>query len=397
MNPPTQKRSRWIPLLQIVVGLALMALVAYFVPWRDRLIWSDADGKRAFDGVIEGEWKGDTVEFRFAEPPADLPEPLVRAGREQGAAQDRLRLARDAHVDWRPGLVRVFRELDTTGLLEAFACLCCGLTFTVLRWWRLLRAAGCRASVFQSLRLTLLGMFFNIVVPGLTGGDVIKAVLVARENPTKKTEAVISVFVDRIIGILVLAGIAAVVIVVSGEPAFDAIRAPVIAATLAGVVGALVYVNGTLRRWIGLDRLLARLPGGALFAKVDQAVLVYSRHPWEMLGALLLSVGNHLSVVLGVLALGRAFGDTVRTLDYFVAVPVANIATALPLSPGGWGLGEAVFGTLWEMLGGSASLGIATSVTFRLLLLSFGLVGGLFLLVPGGRVDLSEVEREARA
>jgi hypothetical protein len=47
------------------------------------------------------------------------------------------------------------------------------------------------------------------------------------------------------------------------------------------------------------------------------------------------------------------------------------------------------------MLGGSASLGIAISVTFRLLLLSFGLVGGLFLLAPGGRVDLDEVERES--
>ncbi|MCC6406415.1 MAG: flippase-like domain-containing protein [Planctomycetes bacterium] len=396
MNPPRPKKSRWIPILQVIVGLGLMALVAYFVPWRDRLIWSDDSGKRSFDGAIEGEWKSEAIDFAFDVRPADLPAALATAtNAADGVAK--VHVVRDEHVDWRPGLLRVFRELDTSGLLKAFACLCCGLTFTVLRWWRLLLAAGCRATPFQSLRLTLLGMFFNIVVPGLTGGDVIKAVLVARESPGKKTEAVISVFVDRIIGIVVLAAIAAVVIVATGESAFAAIRTPVIAAASAGVLGAFVYVNGTLRRWIGLDRLLAKLPGGALFQKIDQAVLVYSRHPWEMLGAFLLSVGNHLSVVLGVLALGRAFGDTVATLDYFVAVPVANIATALPLSPGGWGFGEAVFGTLWEMLGGSASLGIATSVTFRLLLLSFGLVGGLFLLVPGGRLDLEQVERESKS
>jgi uncharacterized membrane protein YbhN (UPF0104 family) len=393
LNAPPKTKPRWLPILQIVVGLGLMAVVAYFVPWRDRLIVGQGPEKVSFDGAIEGDWKADTVDFALNEPPTEWPAPLAGLANASGG----VRVSRGPAVDWRPGLLRVFRELDAKGLALAFACLCCGLTFTVLRWWRLLIAAGCRARPFQSLRLTLLGMFFNIVVPGLTGGDVIKAVLVARENPGKKTEAVISVFVDRIIGILVLAGIAAVVIVASGNPAFDPIRAPVIGATIAGVGGALVYVNGSLRRWIGLDRVLAKLPGGALFAKVDSAVVVYAKHPWELLGALVCSIGNHLCVVLGVLAIGRAFGDTVRALDYFVAVPVANIATALPLSPGGWGLGEAVFGTLWEMPGGSASLGIATSVTFRLLLLSFGLIGGLFLLVPGGRVDLAQVEREAEA
>ncbi|MCE9595013.1 MAG: flippase-like domain-containing protein [Planctomycetes bacterium] len=395
MNSPRAKnKSRWIAIVQVVVGLGLLALVAYFVPWRDRLLWNADGAKRSFDGTIHGEWKSEAVDFELLEVPADLPQELVAARASQDVGSS-LHLTRGPHVDWRPGLLRVFRELDTSGLVKAFACLCCGLSFTVVRWWRLLLAAGCRATLFQSLRLTLLGMFFNIVVPGLTGGDVIKAVLVARENPGKKTEAVISVFVDRIIGILVLAAIATAVIIASGER-YAAIRKPVIAAAVIGTVGAFAYVNGALRRLIGLDRLIAKLPGAALFQKIDQAVLVYSKQPWEMLGAVLFSIGNHLSVVLGVLTLGRAFGDTMPTLDYFAAVPIANIATALPLSPGGWGFGEAVFGTLWEMLGGSASLGIATSVTFRLLLLSFGLVGGLFLLIPGGRVDLAEVERESK-
>jgi glycosyltransferase 2 family protein len=391
-SPRAKKKSGWIAILQIVVGLGLLALVAYFVPWRDRLLWNADGAKRSFDGTIQGEWKSEAIDFELFEAPADLPPELASARGPSGSLQ----VTRGPHVDWRPGLLRVFRELDTSGLLKAFACLCCGLTFTVVRWWRLLLAAGCRATLFQSLRLTLLGMFFNIVVPGLTGGDVIKAVLVARENPGKKTEAVISVFVDRIIGILVLAAIAAAVIIASGDR-YAAIRTPVIAAAVIGTVGAFAYVNGALRRMIGLDRWIVKLPGAALFQKVDQAVLVYSKRPWEMVGAVLLSIGNHLSVVFGVLTLGRAFGDTVPTLDYFAAVPIANIATALPLSPGGWGFGEAVFGTLWEMLGGSASLGIATSVTFRLLLLSFGLVGGLFLLIPGGRVDLAEVERESKS
>jgi uncharacterized membrane protein YbhN (UPF0104 family) len=71
---------------------------------------------------------------------------------------------------------------------------------------------------------------------------------------------------------------------------------------------------------------------------------------------------------------------------------VANIVSALPLAPGGWGLGEATYKVLFEMMGANGAMGVAVSVTFRLCQLVFGLFGGVFLLLPAGKAELREIE-----
>jgi len=124
----------------------------------------------------------------------------------------------------------------------------------------------------------------------------------------------------------------------------------------------------------------------------NDAVLVYARHPFEILVATLLSLLNHTAVVLGTFMLGRAIGDDMPLVNYFVVVPIANTISALPLGPGGLGHGRAAYGFLFDFVGGSATLGIAVSVTFRLLMMALGLAGGLFLLAPSKGPKWSEVD-----
>ena len=93
-------------------------------------------------------------------------------------------------------------------------------------------------------------------------------------------------------------------------------------------------------------------------------------------------------MVGAVYFLGGALGvtrDLVSMGDYLVLVPVANIVAAVPLAPGGWGLGELVYRELFGMIGVSAALGVAVSVTFRLRQLFMGLLGSPFLLMPASR------------
>ena len=44
----------------------------------------------------------------------------------------------------------------------------------------------------------------NVELPGSTGGDVVKAWYAARQAPSRRTAAVMSVIVDRIVGLLAL-------------------------------------------------------------------------------------------------------------------------------------------------------------------------------------------------
>jgi uncharacterized membrane protein YbhN (UPF0104 family) len=199
------------------------------------------------------------------------------------------------------------------------------------------------------------------------------------------------VAVDRLIGVFVLATLGAGVILALGDT-FAAIRTPVLLCVTAGILGALVYFSTALRRLVRFDALVAKLPMGELVKQLDEAVLIYRKHPADLGVALVCSVINHLAIFSAILVIAHAFGEQVLSnFEVFALVSVGNIVSALPVAPGGWGVGEAVFGYLFEMLGSSATIGVATSVTFRLLLMAVGLLGGLFLLLPGAKVAVRDV------
>lgn len=389
--PGKSAKGRLGGLLKLGLAALVMVIVARIVPWSDTVTWTSGERAVTVAGSIEGPWNEERVTFvPDAESLSEVELPgEVRATLEAGGP---VVLTKDETWSWQAGMPTVFGGLRPSGLALAFACLLAGILLTTTRWWRLLAIAECPARWIDALRLTFLGFFFNIVFPGLTGGDVVKAVLVARENPERRARAVVSVFVDRLIGLFALAVLGAAMVVLHGD-LFAEIRTPVIVCVLAGILGLVVYSSGTLRRLVRFDAIVARLPGGGLVAQVDEAALIYSRRPGEMALALLLSVGNHMAAILSIIALGRAFGEETLSFTQFLAiVAVGNIVSAIPVAPGGWGVGEAVYVFLFEMVGASPTIGFAVSVTFRLCLMVLGLFGGLFLLMPGGRAELAQID-----
>lgn len=387
--------------LQPLFGLLMLAVVGWFLPWRDRLVVPDPahDSDPALIGRIEGDWQSDQVHFVFD---AQVPEAL---GSRLSGSDGALALTRAPSGQWnsaalaqdvelRPGLPRIFRSVEPFGLATAmgffFLALLCGVT----RWWRLLGLSGAGTRWIDCFRLTFLGLFFNLVVPGLTGGDVVKAILAVRENPGRRTDALISVVVDRLFGLFSLVLLAAVVIASLGDT-FIELRLPVLALAVCMAAAALMYVHPAPRRWVRFDALLAKLPFHEKLEQLDRAVLLYAKHPAEVALALLLSLGNHFGATAGVMALGTAFGVAAGAIgfwDWVAIVPVANIISSVPVAPGGWGVGEAAYGFLFKMIGQSAALGVAVSIGFRLCQLLLGVIGGLYLLRPAQRRELAEIE-----
>ena len=255
----------------------------------------------------------------------------------------------------------------------------------------MLGAAGCPTPLWTVLRLTFIGFFFNIVVPGLTGGDLVKAVMVARAHPERRAAAAISVLVDRLIGVLVLALMGAVTIVSQGER-FAEYRTPLLVGLALALVGLVVYSSRTIRGWIGFERLLEKLPMARTLKQIDEAATIYSRRPFETFLAVLFSLANQCCVIGAIALLGRSFGeDSFSFAQYIVVGSIGNIVSAIPLTPGGLGVTEMIYGKLFETLGGSKAIGIAACVAWRLCMFVIGLLGGLFLLLPGGR--MSDAER----
>lgn len=390
--------------LRIVFALGLLGAVAYFVPWRDRLTLATAGGSYSLAGDIVGDWRAATIQFRV--DPSETLVPEWPAGVRQAlASQTTARAERgDANtlprLDWRPGMLRVFRELDLKGLIVALALMTVGAMIAIKRWQILLEVAGCTSRFTSAFRLSFLGLFFNLVVPGLTGGDVIKAILVVREHPERRADALMSVIVDRGLGLLVLIGLAVGVTWWPGSR-FGEVRLAVLLTFVGILFGLWVFLAPLPRRILSIERLLARLPQKERIQALDRALRLYGSHPWKLGLAIVLSIANHAALAYALFVLGRAFGETQLDYpEYLGVAAIANTVSSIPIAPGGWGVGEAAYGSLFHMLGAPATLGIAVSVTFRLLSMGMGLVGGLFLLMPGGRkmrAEIHEAEGEAGA
>ena len=71
------------------------------------------------------------------------------------------------------------------------------------RWLLLLRALKYNIGWLHAFKLQLTGFFFNTVMPGAVGGDLVKVMYVIRDNKELgKTPALMSVFIDRLLGML---------------------------------------------------------------------------------------------------------------------------------------------------------------------------------------------------
>ncbi len=407
MSEPRSERGsgklkrRAISVGKLAFALLLLAWVAKGLAWRDVLVWHEGESSLTVEGQIFGEWGAMAIDFHIDDDAPALSEAWpqeLREARSRGeqVSVQRRDLSNDdaAGYDWRPGLPRVLMGLSAGGLALAFVALLAGLVMGVTRWWRLLALARCPSSWLNTLRLTFLGLFFNLVFPGLTGGDVPKALLVVREHPERRADAMATVVIDRLVGLWGLIGIATAVSLAGGAQ-FAPLKLPIACAFLAATTGMIGLLFPGLRRLLRVDALIEKLPQARRVKKLERAALVYTGHPLELALAILLSVGNHLAVITAIYFLGRDLGSGLDYAAYFGVVPVANVISSLPISPSGWGVGEAAYGQLFELMGETLALGVAVSLAFRLCNVCLSLVGGLCLLLPGGG-SRAEVQRLAQ-
>ncbi|MCB9890071.1 MAG: flippase-like domain-containing protein [Planctomycetes bacterium] len=303
----------------------------------------------------------------------------------------------DANGQTQQGLLSLVRGMDLPMFLLGASCYFVAASFSSIRWWWLLRVNGLVVTLAQTFRLTWIGIFFNNVIPGATGGDVVKAVYVARLTG-RKLRPVLSVLVDRVLGLVALALLAAIMtLFLLDEPIFRWVAA-VLWGGLAGLAVILtVFSSKRIRRRIGFDRLLQKLPASAKWMQFDDALTHYHGHLGGIFVWLVLSMANHFIAVVGVYLIGEALHGVLPFSRYVVLVPVIQIMTALPLAPAGFGVGEWGFSFFWPRCGAAFVSGIADpaaflrtqgvtlSLVYRLHMMLWSLLGGVFVLVQPGR------------
>ena len=286
-----------------------------------------------------------------------------------------------------PGLGDIFAKPFHVGPLLWAAVIWVGALFiTFVRWWILVRAQGLPFSLYNAFRLGLVSYFFNTFLPGSVGGDVIKAVAVAREQ-TRRTVAVATVVIDRILGLWALAWL---VMLLGGI--FWATENPylinneslkTIVRVTTGIViasAAAWWLLGLLseKRAEAIAQRLGRFPkvGGSL-GEMWRACSLYRRQPGVVAIALGMTLVAHAGWVVIFYLCVSAFPDIeLPTLaEHFLIVPVGMTAQALFPLPGGIGGGEAAYGWLYTRLDKPATGGVLGCLVQRVIAWGIGLVG----------------------
>jgi len=334
---------------------------------------------------------GAPLAYRVATPPGalvDIPASDVD-GSPIPAATDR---PQHRPFSLLPGLLTLFRELDLRYLGLAFAAFGPPLFLMAVRWRILLGAAGVTIPFWILIRLHYLGFFFNTFMPGGTGGDIIKAVYVTRHS-SQKTEAATMVLIDRIIGLVGVLMMSAAVVVFDYHEV-SGIALEVGAISLSLTASFVLFFSTSFRKLVRYDVIIEKLPKSDVLKRIDRALLSLRNKKADLIGALALTIGLQLVVMVAVWCAGHALGiHKAKFIHYVAFVPIGYLFNALPISFGGVGLMEGAYLKLFRDAGvATATQGFMVGVLVRLISLGWSLLGAISALFPPER---TEVVREA--
>ncbi len=262
------------------------------------------------------------------------------------------------NVNW-PSFADALASADWRLVAGSFVCFAVPVFILAGRWWYLLHIIHIHISGWEAVRLTFLGTFFNYVIPGVVSGDFVKAYY-AGKHTDRKAAVLVSVFVDRVLGLLEFAIIPAVVIVwmlAAGSEGCDKLGRPAVAvgAGLTAVcVGMALMLSPRLRRLLRLDKIFSKPRIRKHLAVAGQAADLYRQRIGGLLWALVITFFGQMIFIVAIMLAGMALSLPVPWYQYLLYVPLIYIiAAALPISPGGLGVTETFYVTFFSVAAGA--------------------------------------------
>jgi len=277
-------------------------------------------------------------------------------------------------------------------LFAAAWTLCMSATcLTFIRWYFLVRALGLPFRMADAFRLGFLGYLLNFVSLGSVGGDLFKAVFIAREQQTKRAEAVATVVIDRVIGLYVLFLVGTVAVFWTGILSSQSEKVLFIARFTVGctIVGgllitALIMPGVTQGRF---SHYLRELPSvGHVVGRLIDAIRLYASKPGVLALTCGISVMVHVLNTLGVYLISRGMLPQAPDLGaQFVIVSLGMVAGAAPLPMSGLGAFEGALDFLYSVVPGGVEVhrgdGLLVAFGYRAVTIVIALIGLVYWLL----------------
>jgi glycosyltransferase 2 family protein len=272
--------------------------------------------------------------------------------------------------------------------------------FGTIRWKLILEAFSAEKFKFMDIyRYTWMGYFFNIALPGSVSGDVVKIFLVKKhfQNSSLKVVA-LSVLIDRIAGLFGFFTIIGLMSVFNyshltqlKDTALMLIHFNIFIFILE-IIGIIILFLPEHFKNIFFDA------GKKIKIKMIQSLIEVAQNYIKPLKKIIFItiVYSSIAQIAGVLAftnLSSISGTPTIPLDVaFTAIPMGFITLAIPLAPGGFGVGHVAFENILQafQVSGGANHFNLYFVWWTL----FSLTGVIPYLLSGTKINKNELENE---
>ncbi len=252
------------------------------------------------------------------------------------------------------------------------------------RWYRLNSAQNIQLGFLKTFFITYFGTAFNNIFPGNIGGDIVRTYYLFRKMPQQKSSIILSVFFDRIMGLMGIFIIISMIAIFqlslfNRDKNLFYILLICMGFSLSGLIIfclSLLFPQETgISHWLNM-RFPERTWAQSMLSFL-KAIDYYRQAKWVIFECLVASIIIQLLMVVTILMLAQAMHFPRLSLaDYMVALGVTQIANLIPAAPGGLGIGEMAFSKVLLLMNPALPAAYATIfIAYRLI--------GILVYLPG--------------
>lgn len=261
--------------------------------------------------------------------------------------------------------------------------------FASLRWKLFINLIE-KVKLLKVIQLNLVGYFFNFFIPGGVGGDIVKALELSKNNQATRSQALSTVFSDRIFGLFSM--ITFTLLFLSVEYFFHNDQYILKFLLLNGVL-FLIVVFSLLFFPAVLKKISAHLSNknSPLLIKLEKLVsslhftFVTFKNIKLQLKSFILSFFGQLVTIYFMFEVVRMLGAPPPSFFVFFSLCCFSfVASAIPIFPAGIGVGQAAIYVMFSQISEDLAKATITAITaVQIFNLFYALIGGaIFSFMP---------------
>ncbi len=321
-----------------------------------------------------------------------------------GIAWEQLPRQEQWHQAWTVGpkdLWHTICQVKIAALVISVALMGLVVWLGVVRWRLVLAVQGLILPLGRATSISLVAQFFNSFLLGSTGGDFIKAYYAARETHHLKTEAVTTVFVDRLVGLWAMLLFAGLMMptnlpMLQKDAKLEASAALILAMLVSlTIVLVLAFWGGVSKRFPRARHYFRRLPKGEVLEKSLDSCRQFGKEKMFLLKTVAMSLFINVILVLQIYALCQGLDLNVPLMALMVIVPIVTCITAVPISLNGLGVRETLFVLMLGVVAVPSPAALSVSLLASAEGLFWSAVGGFVYMGVRDKEHLSEVTAES--